>query len=152
MNIINLKDFIIENIPNFDTPEILVTEGECFHYSNHWDKIQTSNKFKGAKIDKELDQTQNIDYLGEAKEDVGVVFAYENLQDARDEGFGLDIIKIKYSTAIKAMHKAEFELGEATKKAALAQGIDMSHVNTPHTILLLTTDIISFEYIEKAPE
>lgn len=151
MNILELKDFILKNVPNFIEVENLESEGECFHYTNHWSKIQKSKKFKGAKIDSDLDQTQNIEHLGEAKEDEGVVFAYEKLQDARDEGFGLDIIKIKFRKALKAMHKAEFELGNLAKQEALKKGVDLGDINTPQTIMILATDIISFEYVEKAP-
>lgn len=152
MTTIDFKEFIEKNVPNFIELEILEEKGECYHYSNHWNSIQKSGYFKGAKIDKNLDQTQKINHLGKAKDDKGVVFAYEHLKDARDEGFGLDIIKIKYKKALKSLHKAEFELGNLTKQMALENGIDLGEINTPHTIMILTTNIISFEYIEKAPE
>jgi hypothetical protein len=97
-----------------------------------------------------LDQTQNINYLGEAIETEGVVFAYENLKDAREEGFGLDIIKIRYKTAIKVLHKAEDELGDFTVEEARKHGIEMPKKETPKTLLILTSDILSFEHVEKA--
>jgi hypothetical protein len=150
MDIIDLHAFLIKKIPNFSDPEILKSQGECYHYTPHWSKIQQSNIFKGAKINEDLDQTQKIHYLGEATEIEGVVFAYESLEDAREEGFGLDIIKISYKTAIKALHKAEDELGELTIQAALKLGIEMPKNETPRTLLILTTDIISFEHVEKA--
>lgn len=150
MEIVDLYAFLIENVPNFAEPEILNSEGECYHYTAHWNKIQQSNIFKGAKINKDLDQTQNINYLGEAIETEGVVFAYENLKDAREEGFGLDIIKLRYKTAIKALHKAEDELGDFTVEEARKHGIEMPKNETPKTLLILTSDILSFEHVEKA--
>jgi hypothetical protein len=91
-----------------------------------------------------------ISYLSEATELEGVVFAYEDLNDAREEGFGLDIIRIRYREAIKALHKAEDALGDFTVEAANKSGIEMTKGNTPYTILILTSDILTFEFVEKA--
>lgn len=150
MDILKLSQYLIENIPNFNNPEIIDTEGECYHYTAHWDKIKASNKFNGAKINKDLDRTQMISYLGEAKEEEGIVFGYEKIDDAREEGFGLDIIKICYKKAIKTLHKGEKKLDDFMVNEALRNGIEMEKQNTPETILILVTDIISFEYVEKA--
>lgn len=150
MDVKKLKEFLIKKVPNFSNPKIHLTEGECFHYTHHWDKINSLNKFKGAKINEDLDQTQNINFEAEASEDIGVVFAYENIKDAREEGFGLDIIKIKYKNAISCVHKAEDNLGKYTSEMARSLGIDFGETNTPPTFLILTSDIISFEFIEKA--
>ncbi|MDA9554919.1 hypothetical protein N9R54_01675 [Pelobium sp.] len=150
MNASELYSFLIKEVPNFENPEIILDEGECYHYTPHWQKIKEQNKFKGAKIDCNLDQTQMINYLGEATELEGVVFAYEDLNDAREEGFGLDIIKIRYRAAIKALHKAEDALGDFTVEAANKLGIEMTKGNTRYTILILTSDILTFEFIEKA--
>lgn len=150
MRIIDLYTFLIKNVPNFVDPEILNREGECYHYTAHWNKIQESKILKGAKINTDLDQTQKINYLGEATEMEGVVFAYESINDTREEGFGLDIIKIHYKNAIRALHKAEDELGDFSVEEALKLGIEITKTETPKTLLILTSDILTFEYIEKA--
>lgn len=150
MNTSDLYNFLIKEVPNFENPEIIFSEGECYHYTPHWQKIKKHNKFKGAKIDSNLDQTQKISYLGEATELEGVVFAYEDLIDACEEGFSLDIIKIRYRFAIKELHKAENDLSKFMVEAANREGIKMTKVNTPYTILILTSDILTFEFVKKA--
>jgi len=152
MNIGDLKEFLINYVPNFEEPEILDNEGECYHYTPHWEKIKTINRFKDAKINSDLDQTQKLHYLAEATETIGVVFAYEYIEDAREEGFGFDIIKIRYRVAISALHKAEDFLSDYTRKLALEQRIDMEESITPKTLLILTSDILSFDWIEKAKQ
>lgn len=139
-----LYEFLIKHVSSFLNP-MLIEQGECYHYTAHWDKIEKQNKFKGAKIDKNLDRTQSIAYLGEATEENGVVFAYENLADAIEEGFDLDIVKIRYKRAIKALHRGENDLGEMMSQLALESGILMDENLTPPTILILASDIIDFE-------
>lgn len=146
MNISELLEHLIENVPNFENPEI-ISEGECFHYTSHWEKIKELGKFKGAKIDADLDQTQTAVFSSEATESEGVVFAYSEINEAREEGNGLDIVKIRYKTAIKALHKGENALDCLFTDLANKSGIEMSKINTPYTLLILTSDISSFELI-----
>lgn len=148
MNISELLEYLTQKVPNFENPEILF-DGECYHYTPHWHKIKEQNKFKGAKINADLDQTQTSVISNEATESEGVVFAYEDINDSREEGFGLDIVKIRYKTAIKALHKGEKALGNLSIDEAKKLGGEMPENNTPLTLLILTSDISSFELVEK---
>nr|NQU93397.1 hypothetical protein [Bacteroidota bacterium] len=143
MNISELRDFLIKNVPNFEEPEILHKEGICYHYTPHCDKIQKFGRFKGARIDENLDQTQRIKYLVEATENEGVVFAYEKLKDAQEEGFGLKIIRIRYKKAIRSLHKAEDDFGNSSREIENENEKSV----TPKTLLILTSDILAFEFV-----
>lgn len=154
MKIEDFKDYLINNVPNFETPKI-IEEGECYHYTIHWDKIKKENKFKGAEINNNLDRTQRIKTNETAQYDIGIVFGYEKFDEAIFEGNNADIIKIRYKKAISSLHKAEAD-SDAIINQAKAEGhkitqkfIDMvKNYKTPKTILILTTDIISFEFIQ----
>lgn len=148
MTVHELLEYLIKNIPNFENPEI-ISEGECYHYTPHWKKIEEQGKFKGAKINNDLDQTQSRGISIEAAELEGVVFTYEYINDAREEGNGLDIVKIRHKTAIKALHKGEYALDNLFIESAKKSGIEMPENNTPYTLLILTSDISSFELVQK---
>lgn len=83
----------------------------------------------GAPIDKNLDKTQLSVISKPAAHDLGVVFAYEDLKAAKEEGFGCDIIELEFSKAVKARHKQEASLG------------------APQSLLILNTDITAFKKI-----
>jgi hypothetical protein len=131
-----LEVFIKENIPNFIDVSI-IQNGIGYHYSIHTDKILSEKKFKGAKIDDNLDCTQqDISFLP-ATDPGGVVFAYEELSDAIEEGYAMPgdeltvkILKVSFSSAIKALHEQEYNLTGA-----------------PHTLLILVDDILDFEIV-----
>jgi len=154
MKVVDFKDYLINNVPSFKTPQI-IEEGECYHYTIHWEKIKKENKFKGAEININLDRTQRINPNGTAQYDIGIVFGYEEIEEAKFEGTNADIIKIRYKKAISSLHKEEAN-SEAITSQAKARGYEMTkeminlikNYRTPKTILILTTDIISFEFIQ----
>lgn len=154
MKIVDFKDYLVNNVPNFETPQI-IEEGECYHYTIHWGKIKKENKFKGAEINNNLDRTQRIDINATAKYDIGIVFGYEKFNEAKFEGENADIIKIRYKKAISSLHKAEAD-SYAIINQAKAKGYKITkefidkvkNYKKPKTILILTTDIISFEIIQ----
>ncbi len=144
-----LLEFLIDNVPNFVEPELIDEEGECYHYTGNWELIQVDEAFKGAPINNDLDQTQQALVSPPATDENGVVFAYDNLSDAKDEGIGLDIVKITYRKAIRALHESEDSLDEsfinATKGTSLEGFLDMN--GAPPTLLILVADIIRFELV-----
>lgn len=145
MDIYQLKHYLIESVPNFSNPEVIDTEGEYFHYTPHWELIKSDGQFKGALINENLDCTQDAIVSKPAVEKLGVVFAYENFKNAKEEGFGCDIVKIRSSKAIRTMQSQENLLGELTKKILQDSfNDDNTKVSTPPTILILTSDIIDF--------
>jgi hypothetical protein len=52
MEIEELLEYLIINVPNFETPELIGEEGDCSHYTENWDLINKYRGFKGAPIDK----------------------------------------------------------------------------------------------------
>ena len=106
MNTQELSDYIRANIPTFQNIRI-VGEGTAFHYTNHYLAIVEYGGFKGHSIDNNLDRTQMTIPSVPASDLQGVVFAYENLEDAIEEGWECDIIEISYSEAIIATHSQE---------------------------------------------
>lgn len=129
MTIQELELFISESVPVFANLEI-IGEGFAFHYTPNYNSIVSHGSFLGAPIDENLDQTQITLYSLPAIHDPGVVFAYLDENDAREEGFGdnMEIVKISFSAALKATHSQEAVWTDA-----------------PATILILTTDILNFE-------
>lgn len=125
MTVEKLKDFIVSNIRTFEDVEIM-GEGVAFHYTKHFDKIESLGNFLGAEIDNNLDQTQLKLTSDPATHSPGVVFAYLDEGDSREEGFGCDIVEVEFKGAVKATHGQEKTLG------------------APPTILILNTDIIRF--------
>ncbi len=140
-----LLTYLTNYVPNFLTPEVIEGPFECYHYTSNLKAI-IQEGFKGAPINEDLDQTQNV---GSPVVDGGVVFAYENLQDAKDEGYGCDILKILCKRAIKTLHSAEDNLGQMMSDALASQGMafEPGENETPLTLLILTQDIISYELV-----
>ena len=124
-----LAKFLENNIPTF-TNIRAVNEGVAYHYTSHSEAIINSGGFKGHTIDNNLDQTQLTLVSIPASDTNGVVFGYSNIEDAIEEGFGCDVFEISYSKAVMATHSQEASLG------------------APDTILILCSDIISFQKME----
>ena len=151
MVIEELIDYLLSNVPNFQNPEI-IENGECYHYTPHWDIIQNDGRFKGAPIDANLDITQNVSGINTpATEENGVVFGYENIEHVKEEGPGLQIVKIKYKKAISASQNAENSDDEMWESALKEAGSDIDpsifKSERKNTILILAEDIIEFEPI-----
>ncbi len=141
-----LLHFVDHNV-NVFTDKHIVRDGYCYHYTSHWDSIN-KNGFLGALIDENLDKTQNEIYSPPAKSNPGVVFAYENIKDAREEGGGCDVIKIKYRSAISATHSQEAHLSNLVNDSLKKYGIEPDVTQHPKTILILNTEIIEFEKVD----
>ena len=126
MSVEELSEFISQNINTFSNLKI-IGKGVAYHYTSHLDKIKKSGKILGAPIDINLDQTQITYPSRPATIDPGVVFAYLEEKDAREEGFNCDILEIEFNRAIRATHIQEAALG------------------APDTILILNTDIKTYK-------
>ncbi len=120
-----LAEFIQTAISTFTDVELLGA-GKAYHYTNHAAAIVQSGRFLGAPIDAELDKTQNHLVSPPATADPGVVFAYEQFEVAKEEGFGCKIIEVNFSSAVRATHVQEAEL------------------DAPPAVLILNTEIASF--------
>ncbi len=141
-----LLEYLTESVPNFLNPELIEHEGECFHYTENWRVIEAEGVFKGAPVNQELDQTQNVEF--ELVDD-GVVFGYDNLEDAREEGYGCSIVKIRYRKAIRALHESENNLGDLFAEAAVGTEMEglLDTGGAPPTLLILAADILDFELV-----
>ena len=141
-----LLEFIVKNVPNFENPELIEQAGECYHYTENWKSIKMDGAFKGAPVNEDLDRTQNMNF---ELVDSGVVFGYDNIQDAQEEGLGCEIVKIRYRKAIRTLHKAEDSLGESFANAAIGTPMEglIDSGGAPQTLLILTEDIIDFELV-----
>jgi hypothetical protein len=126
MTIQELKDYMEQNIPTFINIRLLKS-GDAFHYTNHYEKIDSFGGFKGQPITPDLDKTQMTIPSKPATDVDGVVFGYLNLKDAQEEGFGCDIIKVTFKQAIIATHCQEATL------------------DAPDTVMILCADILAFE-------
>lgn len=120
-----LQDFIKTNIPTFDNFQI-IENGIAYHYTSHFEKILAFGKFLGAPINNNLDQTQLTLVSKPATHDPGVVFAYLNIEDTKEEGFGCDVVEIEFKKALRATHTQEASIG------------------APDTILIMTSEIVKF--------
>lgn len=125
--------FVADNVPTLQSLQAL-GPGAAYHYTGRWNEIQACGKLLGAPIDQNLDHTQETLNSPPAMHDPGVVFAYSELTDAYMEGFSLDVIRIHYASALQASH-----VQEATCDA-------------PPTILILTGEVVGFDYVGKAPD
>lgn len=112
----------------------LVGRGRGFHYSPHAEAIEAAGRMLGAPADGNLDQTQTEAVSKPATHHPGVVFAYENLEDAEDEAYitgvkgpVFEIFEIEFEQAVKATHDQEATLG------------------APPTLLVMTTDILGIK-------
>lgn len=149
MDIYSLLQFIEGVVPTFQDIELIDQEGVAYHYTPHWNKIQESGRFLGADIGSNLDCTQSSIISAPALYDPGVVFAYEQVAEAREEGFDLDIIKITYRKALKAFHTQENYLDSMTdiEIGLLYPSSEFKERDKLATILMLNTDIVAFEKI-----
>jgi hypothetical protein len=124
-----LAEYIENNIPTFINIRV-IDEGVAYHYTNHSEAILNSEGFKGHIIDNNLDQTQLTIISKPATDSEGVVFGYQKIEDAIEEGVDCDVFEIKFSKAVIASHSQEATLG------------------APDTVLILCNDIISFQKME----
>lgn len=145
-----LFDYITKEVPNFINPEI-IGPGVAYHYTSHADKIISTNQFLGAPINKDLDRTQQSLQSIPATNSPGVVFAYKDFKDAKEEGFGCSIFKIEFISAIRAMHGQESELSSSTSDLIKSMGLDINlELNEhPNTLIILNTEIEKIELINK---
>ena len=128
----DIAAYIRSYVPNFVDVEIL-SSGTAYHYTTHADQINADGRFLGAPLTPDLDRTQNNPRSPQATNDPGVVFAYENINDAVDEGFNQMIVEISYSAAVRATHEQE---------AALDYD-----AGAPPTILISSNEIVSFRIV-----
>lgn len=56
MEVEELLEYLINNVPNFKNAELLENEGECYHYTGNWEKIEAEGRFKGAPVNENLDR------------------------------------------------------------------------------------------------
>jgi len=116
----------------FEKVEI-VGPGTAYHYSPHGAALVASGRFLGASVNEDIDRTQQSSVESPpATDPQGVVFAYEDEADAREEGFGCEIFRIDYRRAVKAVHSQE----DALLAAAASR-----------TVLIVAGDIERFESI-----
>lgn len=124
-----VRQYIEEHVPNFINVK-LRGPGVAYHYTPHADAIIAASRFLGAPLTVDLDRTQQEQANSPvAIHDPGVVFAYEDVEEARGEGAGLDVLEITYSAAVEALHEQE------------------AWLEAPPTILIVSTDIIAFKKV-----
>lgn len=126
-----LREFIVANIEMFFDVKVL-NAGVAFHYTQHAATIESEGRFLGAPIDKDLDQTQRSLESKPAEHNPGVVFAYDDIQSAKEEGFDCEILRIEYDQAVSAFHMQEHAIGAGC------------------TLMILTSDIKEFERLGPA--
>lgn len=135
MNATLIATYLKQYVPIFQDIELLGL-GLAYHYTVHADAIEQCGKFLGAPLTTTLDQTQNPIEPNIAVCDPGVVFAYEDLEEAAEEGdcaamayLGAqpEIFEVQYSTAVRATHVQEARLGASP------------------TVLISSAEIISFK-------
>lgn len=138
----DIADYVRAHISTFQGVRHL-GEGVAYHYTIRSDEILRFGRFLGAPLSQDLDCTQNPDQANTTTADPGVVFAYESLTEAAEEGDCLiypypgsepKVFKIVYRRAVEATHIQEAELG------------------TPPTILISSMDIVSFECLGPCSE
>jgi hypothetical protein len=124
-----LLEFIRLNVPTFTNLRI-IGHGVAYHYTDHYEAILQSGKLKGHPINENLDMTQNTIPSIPSIDEKGVLFAYLKLEDAKEEGFGCDILEVEFSSAILATHSQEATLG------------------APDTVIILCENILSFKKVD----
>lgn len=128
-----LLDHIETNVKTFTNCKLLGA-GVAYHYTNHLAAIEAHGGFLGAPIDSNLAQTQVSIPSKPATHNPGVVFAYEDVEEAKLEGGKkCDIVEITYSAAVEATHEQEAEWADA-----------------PPCILMLTSNIVSYKLVRAA--
>ena len=136
MNTVELFQFISTKVKNFTNLEIIYN-GVAYHYTMHSNFIEASGRYLGVAISEEIDRTQDGVESIPAKEIDGVVFAYEELEASKEEGFLLKedkkknkIYEITFRTAIRANHQQEVDFSGA-----------------PLTIIIIASEIIDFKIV-----
>lgn len=115
----------------------MLPSGRSYHYTVHWQNIQTTGGFLGAPISRNLDQTQTDLQSSPATDANGVVFTYADMQDAIEEGFvvpGSELIEIDYKEAVQATHSQEATLG------------------APPSILILVPNIVGYRIVGRCAD
>jgi hypothetical protein len=130
MNPEQLLTFIQQNVPVFINARI-VSHGIAYHYTDHYLSIVEYGGFLGHPINENIDNTQITIPSNPASDPNGVVFAYENLFDAQEEGAGSEIIEISFQSAIITTHSQEAALG------------------APDTVIILCGDIVNWHLVQK---
>ncbi len=129
-----LMDLIQSGKTSFVNPQELPA-GKAFHYTQHKEAIENKG-FLGRKLGNDIGYTQDKLVSDPATEPDGLVYAYEDINDALDEGgagaTNTDIFEISYSKAIRAIHAKEAQEYEA-----------------PPTVLIMAPDITGFKFIGK---
>ena len=137
--VIHLAIYLRQYVPTFQGIE-LVGPGRAYHYTVHADKITQRGMFLGAALSTELDHTQSMTEPNIAACDPGVVFAYEALAEAAEEGDNAGILysgtvpevfELCYSAGVRATHIQELQL------------------DAPPTILISSSEITSFKRLGK---
>lgn len=126
-----LLKFIENEIPTFRDLKLL-QNGLSYHYTRHWQAIQTTGGFLGAPISRNLDQTQTALRSPPATDDNGVVFTYADKWDAIKEGSVVpktELIEITYEDAVQATHSQEAKIG------------------APPSILILVPNIMDYRIV-----
>lgn len=104
-------------------------EGVAFHYTSHSDLISEHGAFLGRTINAaELDRTQAWDnpQSTPATDPYGVVFAYQTVDEAHEEGAifnGTRVFRVDYRRAVRATHEQEAALGAGDTVLILAHDI-----------------------------
>jgi hypothetical protein len=133
----DLATYLKLNVPGFEKVSLL-GPGNGYHYTTHLLKIQQTGRFLGITPSASLDQTQKTMGFSEpAVDEDGVVFAYEDLAKAKQEGVGQQIIQIAFRSAVSAMHAAEAKILEEHNKKRFAGFTFLIHP----TLLILARDI-----------
>ncbi len=123
----DIADFVRSHVRTFEGVEVLPT-GTAFHYTHHGDAIQALGRFLGAPLTANLDRTQSTLRSPPATADPGVVFAYSDLSDAIEEGFGAEIIEVSFKCAVRATHSQEAALDSSAQlPTILICSSDISH-------------------------
>lgn len=129
-----IASYLKQAVPTFEGVEV-AGPGVAYHYTVHADAIESLGRFLGAPLTPDLDRTQNTTAPNVARSDPGVVFAYDDLSEAAEEGdaaryvYGreAEVVEIHYSGAVRATHVQEASLG------------------APPTLLISTAEIIRFK-------
>jgi hypothetical protein len=120
MDASKIASHLIRDVPTFRDVQV-IGPGIAYHYTVHADAIEKSGRFLGAPLDATLDQTQNPNAPNIATAEPGVVFAYEVLAEAAEEGdsagwlYGreAEVFEVHYSAAVRAVHSQEADGTEA---------------------------------------
>jgi len=121
----------------FKNPKI-VGAGEAFHYTPHGDKIRRTGRFFGIPVDRLLHATQKHPVSVPATDPNGVVYAYQRMAAALEEGLDFEIFKLKYRCAITAFQPMD------------AVNVARTDPDKDSQILILAQNIESFASIGDA--